>query len=150
MFYEFLTDWSFDAPLRDVWDAIYHSEHWPEWWQGVESVVEIAKGRDDGIGNQRRYSWRGVIPYRLVFDIRTTRVETAALLEGVATGDLEGTGIWRFGTDGERTAVHYEWRVRTTKSWMNLLSPLAGPLFRWNHDRVMASGEAGLAKTLRG
>jgi hypothetical protein len=38
--------------------------------------------------------------------------------------------------------------VRTTRSWMNALTPLARPVFRWNHDWVMRQGGRGLARRL--
>jgi hypothetical protein len=31
---------------------------------------------------------------------------------------------------------------------MNLLAPLAKPLFRWNHDALMRAGGIGLARRL--
>ena len=144
--YNFLTTWRLAAPLEPVWEAIYHSECWPEWWPGLLSVVELEKGDDDGIGNLRRYSWKGVLPYRLVFDIRTTQIDRPFLLGGTASGDLTGTGVWRFSEQNGIVVVTYEWRVATQKGWMNLLAPLARPLFRWNHDQVMRRGEAGLAR----
>ena len=39
----------------------------------------------------------------------------------------------------------YEWNVATTKAWMNLLAPVARPVFEWNHDWVMARGGEGIA-----
>ena len=50
--------------------------------------------------------------------------------------------------DDGATAVVFEWRVRTTRWWMNLLAPLARPAFRWNHDRLMRAGGRGLAGRL--
>lgn len=147
--YDFVTIWHIPAPIEAVWDAIYYSEHWPEWWRGLESVIELEQGDGDGIGNLRRYSWKGVLPYRLTFDIRTARIENQTLIEGIASGDLEGTGIWKFTGNVDMTAVSYEWRVQTTKPWMNIMVPLARPLFRWNHDRVMAWGKEGLTKRLK-
>ena len=47
------------------------------------------------------------------------------------------------------TAVVYEWNVRTTKPWMNLLAPIARPVFAWNHDWVMRNGGEGLAEAAR-
>jgi hypothetical protein len=85
------------------------------------------------------------------FDVVATRVERPSLLEGEATGGLVGTGRWRlFEADADRplTAVTYEWNVRTPKAWMNLLAPIAAPVFRWNHDRIMAAGGRGLAQRL--
>lgn len=143
--YEFITTWRLAAPLSLVWEAIYHSERWPEWWHGLLSVVELEKGDASGIGNLRRYSWKGALPYRLVFDIRTTHIDRPFLLVGTASGDLSGTGIWRFSEEEGVVVVHYEWLVATRKEWMNLLAPFARPLFCWNHDQVMRWGEAGLA-----
>ncbi|MEW5961845.1 MAG: polyketide cyclase, partial [Chloroflexota bacterium] len=88
------------------------------------------------------------LPYRLTFDMQTTRIEPLLALEGIASGELEGTGRWRFSTDGPLTIVHYDWQVHTTKRWMNWLAPLAGPIFRWNHDVVMRQGGHGLARLL--
>jgi uncharacterized protein YndB with AHSA1/START domain len=34
--YAFVTIWRFKAPQEKVWDLIFHSENWPEWWPGVE------------------------------------------------------------------------------------------------------------------
>ena len=145
--YTFLTTWCLDAPIEAVWDAIYESERWPEWWKGVERVVELEPGDDDGVGSVSRYTWKSRLPYRLEFDMRTTRVERAHLLEGVAEGDLDGSGRWRL-FDGLGTAVTYEWSVTTTEAWMNVLAPLARPVFAWNHDVVMRQGGEGLARRL--
>jgi len=40
------------------------------------------------------------------------------------------------------------WRVRTAKSWMNFLAPIAKPFFKWNHDVIMNWGGEGLAQRL--
>lgn len=146
--YEFITTWRLDAPLELVWEAIYHSEQWPEWWPGLMSVVELEKGDDSGIGNLRRYSWQGVLPYKLVFDMCTTRIDRPTTLAGTASGDLEGTGLWSFSEEGKGTVLSYDWRVVTRKGWMNLLAPIGRPLFRWNHDQVMLWGRIGLERLL--
>jgi len=36
--YEFVTIWR-EAPLQKVWNEIYHTEYWPQWWKGVIQVV---------------------------------------------------------------------------------------------------------------
>src|SRR5690606_5107372 len=105
-------------------------------------------GDERGIGQRGRYVWRSTIPYAVEFEIETTRVEPPRLLEGAATGELEGTGRWRFFEHEGLTAVLYEWNVATTKWWMNALAPIGRPVFRWNHDRVMRAGGRGLARRL--
>jgi uncharacterized protein YndB with AHSA1/START domain len=146
--YRFLTTWVLDAPIERVWDALYDSERWPEWWRGVERVQVLEPGDADRVGELSRYTWRSRLPYSLEFDMRTTRVERPFLVEGAAQGELTGEGRWRLFEGNGTTAVTYEWVVETTERWMNLLAPLARPVFAWNHDVVMRNGGEGLARLL--
>lgn len=146
--YRLVTVWRVEAPLHAVWKAIYRSQYWPNWWKGAERVLDLEPGDDIGVGSRRRYTWKSRLPYRLTFDVCATRVEPHVALEGSASGAVEGTGRWTFSTHGAVTTVRYEWHVRTTKCWMNLLAPFARPLFRWNHDAVMRQGGEGLARLL--
>lgn len=148
-YYEFVTVWRFDAPLEQVWEAIKHSETWHEWWKGVLKVEEIKAGDADDIGSVRRSTWKSALPYTLRFDSELVRIEPMKLIEARAFGELEGTGLWQFEAESEnQTRVRYDWKVRTTKPWMNLIAPLAKPFFKWNHDVIMSWGGAGLAKKL--
>ena len=147
--YEFLTSWCVDAPIERVFAVLNDSAAFPEWWEGVTAVKVLEPGEADGVGELARYSWRSVLPYTLRFDSRVTRVEPPHLIEGHATGELEGVGVWRLFAAPDSTAVLYSWKVRTTKPWMNIWGPLAHPAFRWNHDRVMHQGGVGLARRLR-
>jgi hypothetical protein len=142
--YSFLTTWILDAPRGAVWEAIYEIERWPDWWQGVRAVQKVEDGDEDGIGALYRHEWRSVIPYTVRFETRITRIELPNLIEADAHGELAGTGRWRF-FGGPETAVTYEWNVRTTQPWMNLVAPIARPIFRWNHNVVMHQGGEGLA-----
>ena len=143
--YRFLTTWCLEAPIEPVWEAIHDSESWPKWWRGVERVVELEPGDERGIGQVGRYTWKSRLPYELSFDVTTLRKERPHLLQGEASGELAGTGTWRLAEGGGLTTVLYEWEVRTTRPWMNLLAPLARPAFAWNHDWVMKRGGEGLA-----
>lgn len=145
--YSFLTTWILDARLDDVWQAIYETERWPGWWRGVRAVEKLEQGDAAGIGARYRHEWRSVIPYPVRFEAQITRIEPGRLIEADAHGELSGTGRWRFFGDRE-SVVTYEWNVRTTKPWMNLVAPIAGPIFRWNHNAVMHQGGEGLAALL--
>lgn len=70
------------------------------------------------------------------------------MLEGEATGELEGTGRWMLTSEDGWTRVRYTWDVRTTRWWMNLLAPVARPAFNWNHDELMREGGESLARRL--
>jgi len=147
--YAFLTTWLLESPRQPVWEALHDQERWPEWWRGVEEAEELSRPPEgDDVGTVARMVWKSLLPYRVEFEVTTTRVEHPHLLEGHAVGELEGTGRWRLYEQAGVTAVLYEWNVRTTKPWMNLLAPLLRPTFEWNHDWVMARGGEGIAQLL--
>ena len=148
-YYEFVTIWRFDAPIEKVWNAIKQSENWSDWWKGVIKVVELKAGDADGIGKIIRSTWRSALPYTLEFDSEVVRIEELKLIEARAFGELEGIGLWTLTAENEnQTSVRYDWKVKTTKAWMNYLAPIAKPFFRWNHDTIMNWGGRGLAKKL--
>jgi uncharacterized protein YndB with AHSA1/START domain len=146
--YRFLTTWLLTAPREQVWDAVYDSERWPEWWQGVLEAEKLEEGNETGVGQYGRYVWKSKLPYKVEFHVRTTKVEKPYLLEGDAEGELAGVGRWRLFEQGGVTAVLYEWNVSTTSPWMNAISPIARPVFAVNHDYVMRNGGTGMAKLL--
>ena len=146
--YRFLTAWLLDAPREQVWEAIFAEARWPSWWRGVEEVIELDPGDEDGVGSHSRLTWRSRLPYDLVFEARTRVVDKPHLIEADADGELIGEGRWRLFEEHGVTTVLYEWNVATSKRWMNALSPLLGPVFKANHDWVMRNGGAGVAELL--
>ncbi len=147
--YHLLTVWRIEAPLQEVFAAIEDTLRWPDWWPSVRKVDQTFAGDARGIGSMRRYVWQGRLPYRVVFDVCATRIDDLAALEGVATGDLAGTGHWRFSSQGKLSIVHYEWRVHSKRWWMNLVAPLARAIFIRNHAQIMAQGGKALARLLK-
>lgn len=149
--YSFVTIWRHRAPIEAVYDAIADSLRWPEWWATVTRVVEIAPGDvASGVGNVRRYTFKGSLPYTLSFDLEVTAMARPRTLAGRAAGELEGTGVWTLTEEDGLTVARYDWNVRTTRWWMNLLAPLARPVFKANHDIVMRAGAKGLCSRLGG
>ena len=148
-YYEFVTVWRFDAPIEKVWELIKDSENWSDWWKGVIKVVELKDGDANGLGKVMRSTWRSALPYTLKFDSEVVRIEPMKIIEARAFGELEGIGLWTLTAENENeTSVRYDWKVKTTKAWMNYLAPIAKPFFRWNHDTIMNWGGEGLAKRL--
>lgn len=147
--YQFLTTWCIEAPIESAFEVLNDAASYPLWWKSVRSVEVLKQGDAATVGELDRFTWRSVLPYSLTFDLRVSHVERPHLIEGRATGELEGVGTWRL-YDGDGVAIVYEWRVRTTKRWMNLVGPLARPAFAWNHDIVMRQGGRGLAARLGG
>jgi hypothetical protein len=142
-----LAIWRISAPLEQVYVVIRNSLCWPDWWPGVQ------QGR---AGGSRGCRWHQQCPalrlerdvYRMVFEVRTTRIENLEVIKGTAEGDLEGIGRWHFARQGALSVVRYELHVRSTRWWMNLIAPFARSLFIRNHTRIMAQGAEGLARRL--
>ncbi|MDP3586204.1 MAG: SRPBCC family protein [Thiobacillus sp.] len=146
--YHLLTIWRIQAPLDSVYAAIHNTPGWTDWWPGVMKVEKLAAGDADGINSVLRYVWQGRLPYRMVFEVRATRIEAQVAIEGTVQGDLEGVGRWRFAHAGAVSTVRYEWHVHSTRWWMNLVAPFARPLFIRNHGHLMQQGAEGLARML--
>jgi len=153
--FDFLSRWQLSVPLETVWDALIDFNSWPEWWPGLQSVVETAEGDADGIGQRASSRWRGPIGYSIEFEIETVKREYLKCLKGRATGELSGSGTWNISPvadlenpDRTWTQIAYEWHVIATKKWMQLLNPVARPVFVYSHDHVMERGANGLAEYL--
>jgi hypothetical protein len=146
--YFFITRWQIKAPVEDVWDAIYNSLEWPNWWKGVIASKLVEEGDERGINGVREYTWRSVLPYKLQFSSRLVEREDYKRLYGIAFGELQGEGTWHFFEKDHITYLQYDWKVFTNKKWMNLFSFMLKPLFKYNHDVVMKWGAEGLANKL--
>jgi hypothetical protein len=146
--YFFITRWQIKAPVEDVWDAIYNSLDWPNWWKGVIASKLVEEGDERGINGVREYTWRSVLPYKLQFSSRLVEREDYKRLYGIAFGELQGEGTWHFFEKDHITYLQYDWKVFTNKKWMNLFSFMLKPLFKYNHDVVMKWGAEGLANKL--
>ena len=146
--YSFVTHWKFKAPVEQVWNEIRDMDSWPQWWRYVKSVELVRQGDDNDIGSVRRITWSTALPYELSFNSELISLDYLRRIEGNAVGELTGKGIWTFVSKGDITEVRYDWIVETTKWWMNVLAPVARPLFKWNHDQVMKAGYKGLKERL--
>ena len=94
--YAFLTTWLLDSPRA----AGLGGDPRPG------ELAELVARGGGGRGAARRATaatsarvarmvWKSLLPYRVEFEVTTTRVEHPHLLEGHAVGELEGVGRWR-------------------------------------------------------
>jgi len=146
--FELVSDWQLAAPIAEVWSAIHEAETWPRWWRYVQDVQPLQAGDADGVGAVRRFRWSSRLPYGLQFDVQVIESVRERRLRGRASGQLEGEGLWELAPEAQATRVRYTWRVDLNKPWMQRIAPLAAPVFRWNHNGVMAAGAEGLARHL--
>ena len=146
--FEYVTEWRLDAPPEQVWDALVDVETWPQWWPQVREVRTLHQGATSDLGSVRRIRWGSRLPYGFTLDVETVEISPHARLRGRATGDMAGTGTWELACAGAGTRVRYTWTLELNTRWMRLAAPFMAPVFRWNHEGVMRSGEQGLKRWL--
>jgi hypothetical protein len=96
------------------------------------------------MGAYRRITWKGFLPSRFIFNMRTVKVQPRALIESVADGQLTGVGRWQLSRSGGGTQVQHDWIVNVPVPRFPVLGSIAGLLFKWNHRALMAAGRRGL------
>ena len=146
--YRFETRWRLPASRRDAWALLFDGEGWPRWWPSVREVDVLVPGGADGVGRQLRYYFSTRLPYTLTFEAQLVEVAEPERLVARAEGELAGTWTCDLVEDGDELVVRHVWAVSTTRRWMNLLAPLAAPLFSWNHAALMREGGEGFAGEL--
>jgi uncharacterized protein YndB with AHSA1/START domain len=142
--FDLISHWRIHAPVAPVWAALTQPADWPRWWPCVLEVRTLRDGGDDGVGSLRRIDWATLLPYRIVIDVEAVETVPLQRLRVHSRGQFEGEGLWLLRSGGGYTDVTHVWRVHVARPWLRMLAPL----FRWNHDGVMRSGEAGLRRHL--
>jgi uncharacterized protein YndB with AHSA1/START domain len=147
--FDLVTEWRLATPIERVWAELANPDAWPQWWRAVRKV-ELLEGGDPatGLGARRRFTWGTALPYTLSFDMTATRVEPMSVLEGRASGELDGVGRWTLTSEGNGTYIRYDWMVEITKPWQVMLAPVLRPVFAWNHGIVMGWGHDDLKARL--
>lgn len=146
--YRFRTVWWTPAAVDRIWEALADYAAWPTWWRGIRNVEVLRRGDESGVGTILRQWWRSRLPYTLVFDLEMLRIESKGLLEGHASGDLEGTCRWTLIPVNGGMEVSFDVDVRTGRWWMNLPVPFAPRIVRANFETIMSWGRAGLVRKL--
>ncbi len=146
--FQLLTHWQFTSPVEPVWRALQTTREWPRWWRYVRSVQEVRDGDSNNLGAINHIRWSSRLPYGIAFDVEVTEVVPQRLLRGRASGQLVGEGLWELDEAGGITNVRYRWTVELNQAWMRFTAPIAAPIFRWNHNGLMAAGAEGLAQYL--
>jgi carbon monoxide dehydrogenase subunit G len=144
--YVFRDEWHVAADPAAVWAAVRRVEDWPAWWPSVRSVTRV--GGADGGSEVWTFVFRTRLPYDMAFDATVVQDEPLHGVRTTVTGKVEGQGRWEVTEVDGGSAVRFDWQVRPRPAWMRLLSPLARPVFVWNHAALMQEGGDGLAARL--
>jgi hypothetical protein len=146
--YTFRTVFLLAADPDEVTTAVLTPEPWLAGLGHVRELEPLAPTRSERGPRYRVTVAAAVPPYRLRWELEAVRVVPGRTLDWVAAGDLEGEGSWQLTATDGGTEVVSTARLHTTRRWMNLLAPVARPLFVRNHDLVMRAGVDALARHL--
>ena len=140
--YLFRSEWRLAAGPDRVYAMLADVATYPSWWPQVRGARHL-----DALSGELRC--RSLLPYDLVFVIRR-EVEDAnrRILRATLDGDLAGSSQWTITADGAGSIAVFDEDVVVRKALLKRAGFLVRPVLRFNHDRMMRSGERGLRKHL--
>lgn len=136
--YVFRSIWRIDADPDRVYAALADVPAYPQWWPEVRETEQLS----DTAGRVR---CRSLLPYDLTM-VLTREVEdpAARVLRARLSGDLNGVSTWTVSADGDGSVAVFDEDVSVGKAAVRAAGRLARPVLKFNHDRMMRSGERGL------
>lgn len=146
--YRFVTELQVRAPVDDVYLLLVEPEGWLDAWPDALRVERTRAGDADGRGRTFEATVRAPMGYRLSARLTTAAVDRPVRLDMVTRGDLEGHGRWDLSERDGVTDVRFDWDVRTTPAWMEVLTPVFRPLFERSHHRVVRHAARAAAASL--
>jgi uncharacterized protein YndB with AHSA1/START domain len=145
--YSFVDEWRVPAPVEAVYDLLSCPRDYPSWWGDAFLEGEGDPG-PAAPGKRARLETRGLLPYRLRWELVCVEARAPRLLVSRIQGDFVGEGIWTLtAVDGGTRAV-LEWRVEVRKRLIRHLTPILRPLFAWNHRWAMRRGQERIVALL--
>jgi hypothetical protein len=142
--YVFRSIWHVQAPLADVTSVLNDLESYTAWWPEIRKVRPLGAGRFEVVA-------RSFLPYELRFvsdgDPDQPRPN---IIDARLSGDMEGTVRWTLEEVQNACRLVYDQEVVTHKRLLNVMAPVARPVFKTNHALMMRHGEAGLRTFMAG
>ena len=148
--YRFVTELRVGAPIGDVYRLLIEPEGWLDAWRDALRVDRVRNGDADGRGGAFEATVRAPFGYRLSARVAIAAADRPIRLDMVVVGDLQGTGRWDLAERGAATDVRFDFDVRSTPAWMDLLTPVFRPVFERSHHRVVRNAAEAAAASLDG
>ena len=143
--YECLSRWRVEGTCGEGADVLGHPLALAQWWPSVYLAVDETRPPDaHGLGRRVRLHTKGWLPYTLRWEFEVTESRYPYGFTIVASGDVDGRGVWTFERDGSFVDIVYDWRLRAEKPIVRSLTLLLKPVFEANHRWAMAQGEQSL------
>ena len=129
--------WTVPAAPEQVHEVLVDLERYPRWWPQVLAVASLGP-------HDARVLCRSALPYSLDLLLHARRRDLT-LLEVGNEGDLRGWARWDLAAAPDGSRLDFAQEV-SVSGWLGRISPLLGPVLRWNHDRMLAGCIAGLSE----
>ncbi len=156
--FDLRSTWHLPFTPAQVWTIVADVDmSWPKWWPHCTFAAPLVRTEADSSSQEdilkattAHLDFKASLGYTLTITIHPTNVVTPREIDFDAGGHLEGAGrvVLTPEAEGQATQMEIEWRVRPTQRWMNVLTPIAAPLFTAAHSLMMRQGEKGLIKAL--
>ena len=143
----FFDEWRLAAPAGRGLGGPPGPDRLARWWSSVRRVTRLALGTSDS-HEAWEYRFRTRLPYDMAFVAELLVEDSELRVDARVTGRVDGHGIFRVEPVDGGAMVRFDWEVRPLVTWMRLVSPVARPIFSWNHRSLMAEGAFGLARRL--
>jgi uncharacterized protein YndB with AHSA1/START domain len=144
------------APIDEVFRHIADARTYPQWWPVYPKVEVLRDVSPELVGARARLLVKSALGYTLTLEVEIVEADPPRYLKTAATGQLEGTGLWELEAQGPEagtlgaptTHVTFTWIVASRHPLLNLLEPVAKPLFAWSHNDASRKGHLGLKRRL--
>lgn len=146
--YRFLTDLQVGAPIDAVYLQLVEPGRWLGAWPDAIRVTRAREGDGDGAGRAFDAAVRAPLGYHLAARVTVLSVDRPHRLDMAVTGDLAGHARWELTEAAGVTTVHFDWDVRATARWMQMLTPVLRPLFERSHHVVVHNAARAAAASL--
>ena len=133
--FDFAGTWEVPATPAAVHDTLVDLEHYPQWWPQVVAVASL--GPDEA-----RVLCRSSLPYTLDLVLRAVDRSSDRLRVAVS-GDLSGSVGFDLTPTTGGTRIDLTQQVSVAGA-LAAAAYVAGPVLRWNHDRMMRGCIGGL------
>lgn len=146
--YKFIDHWYIKAPQAEVFRYISDARTYPQWWPVYPKVEILHDAGSGNAGSRARLQVKSALGYTLDLDVETVAIDPPNSIKTVVAGQLAGSGEWEFKQEGDTTHAIFTWIVESHHPLLNVLEPIAKPLFKWSHDDASRKGHRGLKKLL--
>ena len=139
--FKLVTECTFQAPAREVWDVTVDVIAYPEWWPYIQMLPSVGMSpvcsKTHGLITRLRASCLT----HFGFILMSRGANLFSRIEMMASGDLVGTGISILDESNGVTRATFIWNLALTPPILDRLSQwkLFHNLFVWNHDFTMRS-----------